>query len=98
MQSLEQVQAEWEALDVQGQMEAWDEFTRDVDYGQAGWNRFYPVLQPLYEAGETPIPLLASGAWIDQGLGLQEPASEADWIWDADEVQSLDDLYGAPPF
>ena len=60
MQTIEQVQAAWAALDTQGQMEAWSEFTRDLDYGQAGWNPFYLILMPMWEQGKAPTFDLAS--------------------------------------
>lgn len=97
MQTLEQLHAAWDALDARSQVEAWDEFTRDVDDGQAGWNRFYRILQPLYEVGEVPAPLLNAGPVFDQRTGLQEPEVD-DWLWDSDPIESLVDRYGEPPF
>ena len=56
MQTIEQVQTAWAALDRQAKLEAWDQFSRDLDYGQAGWNPYYLVLMPMWERGEQPVP------------------------------------------
>lgn len=44
MQTIEQVQAAWAALDRQAKLEAWDEFTRSIDYGDQGFDPYYLVL------------------------------------------------------
>jgi hypothetical protein len=54
MQTIEQVQAAWAALDRQAQIEAWDAFTRAIDYGEAGWNEYFLVLMPMWEQGQEP--------------------------------------------
>lgn len=55
MQTIEQVQAAWAALDRQAQIEAWDAFTRSIDYGDQGHDPFYLVLQPMWDAGTFPF-------------------------------------------
>ena len=55
MQTVEQVKAAWNALDRQTQIEMWDEFTRALDEGMAGWHPYYLALMPMWERGEQPV-------------------------------------------
>ena len=47
----EQLRAAWAAMSLKRRAEAWDRFTRGIDEGGAGWNRFHPILWPAYETG-----------------------------------------------
>lgn len=55
MQTVQHVQTAWAALDRQSKIEAWADFTRSVDYGDQGYDPFYLVLWPLFEAGSSPF-------------------------------------------
>ncbi len=55
MQTIEQIQAAWNAMDRQAQLESWDEFTRSIDYGDQGYHPFYSILFPMWARGEEPI-------------------------------------------
>ncbi len=55
MQTIDQVQAAWDAMDRQGQLEAWDSFTRAIDYGEQGYHPFYLILWSQWVKGDEPF-------------------------------------------
>ena len=57
MQTINQVQAAWDAMDRQGQLEAWDSFTRAIDYGEQGYHPYYLILWSLWVKGDEPFPV-----------------------------------------
>ena len=57
MQTIDQVQAAWDAMDRQGQLEAWDSFTRAIDYGEQGYHPFYLILWSQWVKGDEPFPV-----------------------------------------
>lgn len=65
MQTIEQVQAAWASLTDQAKIEAWDEFTRSIDYGDQGYDPYYLVLWPMWEAGVDPTAELIAGIEVD---------------------------------
>ena len=107
MQTIEQVQAAWAALDRQAQLEAWDGFTRSIDYGDQGHDPYYLVLWPMWEMGCSPfedeeredalamIELdLERNEYFDHQMLAMDPCENA--FWDRFDPATADALMGCP--
>jgi hypothetical protein len=107
MQSIDQVQAAWAALDRQAQLEAWDAFTRSIDYGDQGFDPFYLVLWPMWEMGSSPFEDedreyalaeieadLARNEYFDAQIEAMDPCENA--FWDRFTPEAADALLGCP--
>ena len=107
MQTIEQVQAAWAALDRRAQIEAWDAFTRSIDYGDQGHDPFYLVLQPMWDAGTFPFEdedirdsieelqhTSAADEWFDAMILANDPSDNA--FWDRFDPATADAIMGCP--
>jgi len=76
MISIDSLQAAWTALSPAEQLRHWEQFTLDLDAGEAAFHRFYLVLMPLWDRGDVP-------AVIDEAqLQKRDAELEADAAWD----------------
>lgn len=89
MQTIEQAQAAWDALDRQGQIEAWDAFTRSIDYGDQGYDPYYLVLWPMYEAGSSPFADEDEAAEREYALAMIEADLARNEYFDA-QILAMD--------
>jgi len=54
MISTDTLMAAWTALTPAEQLAQWQQFTQDLDAGEAAFHRFYLVLMPLWDRGDVP--------------------------------------------
>lgn len=95
MISIEAMTADWTALSPAEQLRQWDQFTRDLDAGEAAFHRFYLVLMPLWDRGDVPAPI------AEAQLIARDRELEAEALWEATHGFRFDvayDVYGEPPF
>ena len=107
MQTIEQVQAAWDALDRQAKLEAWDAFTRSIDYGDQGYDPYYLVLWPMYQIGSSPFEdedrldalfeielSIEANEYYDAQIRAMDPYDAA--FWDRFDPATADQLLGCP--
>jgi hypothetical protein len=95
MISIEAIAAGWNALSPGEQLQQWDQFTWDLDAGEAAFHRFYLVLMPLWDRGDVPAPI------AEAQLAAREAEFAAEALWEAAHGFRHDgtyDTYGEPPF